>query len=87
MPRGLRAHRVHVSPELFAEGGRLLVVDHVLVDAVLDDDEAQQVVVDDGGLHLVVIKVHLDQSNIANMYVVNDEPDLSLEEAVCSMTF
>ena len=41
----------------------------------------------DGSPLVEVIKVHLDESNIADMYVVNDEPDLSLDEAVCSKTF
>ena len=29
----------------------------------------------------------MDQSNIANMYVIKDEPDLGLEEGVISKTF
>ena len=42
----------------------------------------------DGSLLVEVIKVHLDQSNITDMCVINDEPDLlSLEEAVSSKTF
>ena len=35
----------------------------------------------DGSLHVEVIKVHLNQSNITDMCVVRHEPDLSLEKA------
>ena len=41
----------------------------------------------DGGLHLVVIKVHFDQSKITDMCVVEVKPDLSLEEEASSKTF
>ena len=34
-----------------------------------------------------VIKVHLDQSNITDICVVKDEPDLNLEKAVDSKTY
>ena len=39
------------------------------------------------GLHVEVIKVHLDQSNIRDMCVVKDEPDLNLEKTVDSKTY
>ena len=41
----------------------------------------------DGGRDVEVIKVHLDQSNITDMCVVEVEPDLSLEEEASSKTF
>ena len=39
--------------ELLVERRCFLVVDHILVDLVFDDDKTEQVVVDDRGLHLV----------------------------------
>lgn len=52
----LRRHPLdsaHVLLELFVEGWRLRVVDHVLMYAVFDHDQTQQVVVDHRCLHLV----------------------------------
>ena len=41
----------------------------------------------DGSREVEVIKVHLDQSNIADMYVAKHEPNLGLEEEGSSKTF